>query len=97
MSRRLLGDAEPLHQRARAEFLGGLAGSGRPHARLRRAKIGDAIIAEGDWLSIDGDTGEVFLGQREIVADRPEAALATIETWRAAASQKDATALALAE
>lgn len=66
-------------------------------AAARRAKIGATLIAEGDWLSIDGDTGDVFLGQREIVAERPEAALAEIETWRAGASHKDETALALAE
>jgi len=62
----------------------------------RRAKIGDALIEEGDWLSLDGDTGEVFLGQREIVAERPEAALAEIDAWRAAASRPE-TALAVAE
>ena len=66
-------------------------------AVARRVKIGATLIAEGDWLSIDGDTGEVFLGQREIVAERPEAALAAIDTWRAGASQKDETALALVE
>jgi hypothetical protein len=66
-------------------------------AVARRVKIGATLIAEGDWLSIDGDTGEVFLGQREIVAECPEAALAAIDTWRAGASQKDETALALVE
>jgi pyruvate,orthophosphate dikinase len=66
-------------------------------AVARRVKIGATLIAEGDWLSIDGDTGEVFLGQREIVAERPEAALAAIDTGRAGASQKDETALALVE
>ena len=26
-----------------------------------------ASIRQGDWISVDGDTGEVFLGQRDIV------------------------------
>ena len=30
--------------------------------------IGETLIAEGDWLSIDGATGEVYLGQVETVA-----------------------------
>lgn len=62
----------------------------------RRASIGGALIAEGDWISIDGDTGEVYLGQREIVAERPEAALAEVEAWRATAAREEIEA-ALAE
>jgi pyruvate, orthophosphate dikinase len=64
----------------------------------RRAEIDGAPIEEGDWISIDGDTGEVFIGQREIATERPEAALAEIEAWRAdAAEHQDQAALALAE
>jgi pyruvate,orthophosphate dikinase len=62
----------------------------------RRADIGGALIAEGDWISIDGDTGDVYLGQREIVAERPEAALAEVEAWRATAARDEIEA-ALAE
>jgi pyruvate,orthophosphate dikinase len=63
-----------------------------------RARIGGSPIDEGDWISIDGDTGEVFLGQREIVTERPQAALAEIENWRAgAAKEESGSALALAE
>lgn len=29
----------------------------------RIMRVGDRVIAEGDWISIDGATGEVFLGQ----------------------------------
>jgi hypothetical protein len=47
-----------------------------------RAAIGSVPLLEGDWLSVDGDTGEIFLGQIEIVTERPEAMLAEIETWR---------------
>jgi pyruvate, orthophosphate dikinase len=63
-----------------------------------RAEIGGVPLLEGDWLSIDGDTGDVFLGQIEIVTERPEAMLAEVETWREdAAKHRDRTALGVAE
>jgi pyruvate,orthophosphate dikinase len=49
-------------------------------------------LGEGDWISLDGDTGEVFLGQREIMTERPEDELAEVERWRA-----DTAALELAK
>ena len=63
-------------------------------AARKRAKIDRTLIEEGDWISIDGDTGEVFLGQREVLTERPETALAEIETWRAGAPPENAAALA---
>lgn len=33
--------------------------------RARTMNIGGNVIKEGDWISIDGSTGEVFLGQLE--------------------------------
>jgi len=53
------------------------------HARERRAGLAKSMIAEGDWISIDGNSGEVFLGQREIVTSRPDAELAEVARWRA--------------
>ena len=50
--------------------------------RKRRAQLSEATIEEGGWLSIDGDSGNVFFGQREIVTERPEAELAEIAQWR---------------
>jgi pyruvate,orthophosphate dikinase len=47
------------------------------------ARLGDAALAAGDWISIDGDSGQIYLGQREIVVTRPEAELAEIAGWRA--------------
>ena len=49
----------------------------------RRAKIGGHALAEGDWLSLDGESGEIYAGQREVVRDRPAAELETIGAWRA--------------
>ena len=52
-------------------------------AMRRRGQIDSFAFGEGDWISIDGDSGEVFLGQREIVTERPEIELAEVERWRA--------------
>ena len=49
----------------------------------RCALLAGTAIKEGDWLSIDGGAGTVYLGQGEIVLDRPEAELAEIARWRA--------------
>lgn len=46
------------------------------------ARLGGAAFKEGDWLSLDGETGEVFLGRRDIVLERPEAEIVQIELWR---------------
>jgi hypothetical protein len=71
------------------------------HRELRWARRGcrwasgqtnGVTLEEGDWISLDGDTGEVFLGQREIMTERPEDELAEVERWRA-----DTAALELAK
>ncbi|MBS0518171.1 MAG: pyruvate, phosphate dikinase [Proteobacteria bacterium] len=49
----------------------------------RRATIGTAVLREGDWLSLDGDSGTVALGKRTIVS-QPPPELAEIERWRQA-------------
>jgi pyruvate,orthophosphate dikinase len=51
----------------------------------RCGTIGGTKLTEGDWLSLDGDSGEVSLGKREIVLEPPKAELAEIESWRNAA------------
>jgi pyruvate,orthophosphate dikinase len=48
----------------------------------RAARIADTIIKEGDWLSIDGETGAIYLGRCDVVVERPDAELAVIERWR---------------
>jgi pyruvate,orthophosphate dikinase len=48
----------------------------------RRACLAGQVVEEGDWISIDGDSGGVFLGQREIVTERPDAELDEVERWR---------------
>jgi pyruvate,orthophosphate dikinase len=47
------------------------------------AKLAATPVKEGDWLSIDGETGAVYLGRHDVLIERPEAELAQIAAWRA--------------
>jgi pyruvate,orthophosphate dikinase len=49
------------------------------------ARLAEVEIKEGDWLSIDGEAAAIYLGRGNVVAERPEAELAEVESWRAAA------------
>ena len=42
---------------------------------------GDVIVHEGDWLSVDGTSGEVMLGQLELAPAVPPPQFATILGW----------------
>jgi len=48
----------------------------------RRAQLAGAAINEGDWLSIDGESGAIYLGRGEIVTDSAADELREIERWR---------------
>jgi len=45
------------------------------------AKLAGVALKEGDWLSIDGETGQIHLGRGTIVVERPEADLAEVAGW----------------
>jgi pyruvate,orthophosphate dikinase len=47
------------------------------------AQLAETPIKEGDWISIDGETGAIYLGKCSIVVERPEAELNELERWRA--------------
>ncbi len=48
----------------------------------RVIRVGDLVIQEGDWISIDGTTGEVFLGQLEtMVPDISDPWLVKLLAW----------------
>jgi pyruvate,orthophosphate dikinase len=49
----------------------------------RKAKLGDVALEEGEWLSLNGESGEVFLGRREIIHELPQAALDQVARLRA--------------
>ena len=48
----------------------------------RQCRIGATLLNEGDFLSLDGNTGAVYAGRLAPVTERPERALATIAHWR---------------
>lgn len=50
----------------------------------RRAQFGNATVNENDWISIDGDSGNIYLGRHDIAVERPHAELAEVARWRAA-------------
>jgi len=55
----------------------------------RQALLGATPIAEGDWLSIDGDTGAIYLTRATIEIGRPDQDLGEIERWRAMQDEGD--------
>jgi len=48
-----------------------------------RALLAGQPIAAGDWITIDGDTGRLFLGRLATIVTRPEAELAEVASWQA--------------
>lgn len=63
--------------------------------RLEENGRGGAIagnkIAEGDWISLDGETGAVMLGRLDIIAEAPKEELAAVEEWRRGEKRKAAS------
>ncbi|MBR0726421.1 PEP/pyruvate-binding domain-containing protein [Bradyrhizobium manausense] len=47
-----------------------------------RARLADATLSEGDWITIEGDAGQLYLGRCQIMETRPEAELAEIASWQ---------------
>jgi hypothetical protein len=52
----------------------------------RQCKIGDTLVHEGEFLSLDGNIGEVHLGRLTLVTEHPERALAAVAGWRRSAA-----------
>jgi pyruvate,orthophosphate dikinase len=74
------------HAAVVARQLGKVCLVGCHELKIREDSQGGEIagrkIVEGDWVSLDGDSGEVTLGRREIIAEMPRAELAEIDAWR---------------
>ncbi len=49
--------------------------------RRRELRVGDTVLREGDWLTIDGSTGEVFVGQLPTVEPQMSDEFATLLEW----------------
>ncbi|AWL99813.1 PEP/pyruvate-binding domain-containing protein [Bradyrhizobium amphicarpaeae] len=54
----------------------------------RQARLGAAALAEGDWITIEGDAGQIHLGRCETTERRPEAELAEIAAWQSQAGMR---------
>jgi pyruvate,orthophosphate dikinase len=54
----------------------------------RRCRIGGTLLNEGDFLSLDGNSGAVYPGRLASITEHPTSALATIASWAAAATAR---------
>lgn len=50
--------------------------------RARRATLGEAVIAEGDTICLDGEAGTIYADTPEIVSERPDALVARVREWQ---------------
>ena len=59
------------------------ASEARINTEARTISVGDLVVKEGDWISVDGTTGEAFVGKIEAVAPSLEEQtdLLTLLTW----------------
>jgi pyruvate,orthophosphate dikinase len=59
------------------------AGAIKIDLAARRLTVGDVVVKEGDWISVDGGTGEAFVGQMPTVAPKYEeqSDLITLLQW----------------
>ncbi len=46
------------------------------------AQLAGTAIKEGDWLSVDGEAGAIYLGRCDCVIEHPQAELAEVARWR---------------
>ncbi|MBJ7406992.1 MAG: pyruvate, phosphate dikinase [Bradyrhizobium sp.] len=53
----------------------------------KQAQLGNLTLAEGEWMTIEGDAGELYLRRCETIRTRPEAELAEIAAWQAQSGQ----------
>ncbi|MCX6619411.1 MAG: pyruvate, phosphate dikinase [Acidobacteria bacterium] len=58
------------------------AGAINVNAEKKQAAVGSLVIQEGDWISLDGSTGRVFLGQAKTMEPDPASGdFATFMGW----------------
>ncbi|MES2193421.1 MAG: PEP/pyruvate-binding domain-containing protein [Pseudomonadota bacterium] len=51
-------------------------------AAAARAKLAGTAISESDWITIDGDSGKLYLGQRDVIEKQPDTELEEVKRWR---------------
>jgi pyruvate,orthophosphate dikinase len=57
------------------------AGDLRVNEKARTMKVGDVTVGDGEWITIDGGTGEVMLGQVPTVQPELSGDFATLMEW----------------
>jgi len=55
-----------------------------------KARLGGYDVAEGDLLSLDGESGAIYLGEIPVVRERPTELLRQVESWRVAPAPQPA-------
>ena len=48
----------------------------------RRCRFDNLELAEGDRISLDGNTGAIYLGVLPVLQEQPEHELAAVASWR---------------
>jgi pyruvate, orthophosphate dikinase len=56
----------------------------------RTARLAGEALKQGDWLSVDGETGAIYRARGKIAVEKPDAELAEIARWRDAARKHSA-------
>jgi pyruvate, orthophosphate dikinase len=54
----------------------------RMESAPRRIRLGDRTLLEGDWVSLDGESGEVWAGKVAVESKPPAALLETVRGWK---------------
>jgi len=47
----------------------------------RRCRFGERLLSEGDYVSLDGDSGHIFQGSLDVARDRPSAEIERVARW----------------
>lgn len=57
------------------------AGEVKIDEEARQFSVGSTVVKEGDWITLDGSTGEVFLGKLELEEPEVSGDFATLMEW----------------
>jgi pyruvate,orthophosphate dikinase len=49
--------------------------------KSKQARLGEAVILEGDTLCLDGDAGAIYVDSPKIISERPEALTTRVKEW----------------
>jgi len=50
--------------------------------KSKQARLGEAVISEGDPLCLDGDAGTIYADSPKITSERPKALITRVKEWR---------------